>query len=177
MVYHKILTIVCVIYNRDLVIYPFYICQFASANLQVPIHPHPRPATTSLFSMSVSLFLFRRQVHLCHILDCTSKCSILLTDLYGKWEQECGDEIGERRAEAGPGSEGLGYEKASQEAHKAEEGSCRAQLGSRQATLDYIQKNLVWISHIWDSSKLAIVSEMYIHFSIILTNGSKQRYR
>ena len=33
-----------------------------------PTH-HPPLATTSLISMSMSLFLFHRQIHLCHILD------------------------------------------------------------------------------------------------------------
>ena len=35
----------------------------------LPLLPAPSPlATTGLFSMSVSLFLFCRQVHLCHML-------------------------------------------------------------------------------------------------------------
>ena len=41
---------------------------------QVPVRPSPPPlATTSLFSVSVSLFLFQREVHVCRILDCTFK--------------------------------------------------------------------------------------------------------
>ena len=35
----------------------------------IPLPPPPPLATTGLFSMSVSLCLFCRQVHLCHILD------------------------------------------------------------------------------------------------------------
>ena len=44
--------------------------QTPSPSLSLP--PSPL-ATTSLFSMSVSLFLFCRQVHLCHILGSTHK--------------------------------------------------------------------------------------------------------
>ena len=41
-----------------------------------PSHSFPRPsAAASLFSVSVSLFLFWRQVRFCRILDSTSKCS------------------------------------------------------------------------------------------------------
>ena len=50
--------------------------QFASTNPKLPVHPtlSPSPlATQSLFSMSVSLFLFCRQVHLCCILDSTNR--------------------------------------------------------------------------------------------------------
>ena len=48
-------------------------------HLITPISPSFPPlsfsslATTSLFSLSVSLFLFHRYVHLCHILDSTFK--------------------------------------------------------------------------------------------------------
>ena len=43
-------------------------------NSQSIPHPPPSPlAITSLFSMSVSLFLFCRQIHLHHILDSTYK--------------------------------------------------------------------------------------------------------
>ena len=41
-----------------------------SQSFPPPLTPPPL-ATTSLFSMSVSLFLFCRYVHLCHILDST----------------------------------------------------------------------------------------------------------
>ena len=39
----------------------------------IPLPPPSSLATTSLFSMSVSLFLFRGYVHLCRILDSTYK--------------------------------------------------------------------------------------------------------
>ena len=48
----------------------------ASTKPRLPIHlpPSPSPlATTSLFSVSGSLFLFCRWVRVCHILDSTSK--------------------------------------------------------------------------------------------------------
>ena len=47
----------------------------AFANPRLPILPSPYPslATTSPFSISVSLFLFCRYVDLCHILDSTCK--------------------------------------------------------------------------------------------------------
>ena len=62
----------------------------------IPLPPSPALATTSLCSMSVSLFLFCRHVHLCHILESTCKlyhmvfflfqlflfvCKFLLSDL------------------------------------------------------------------------------------------------
>ena len=59
-VYHRILNTVPA---KDFVVYPFYIYQFASANPKLPIQPLPTPsllATTSLFSVSVILFLFHR---------------------------------------------------------------------------------------------------------------------
>ena len=63
MVYHRILNIVPCAIQWDLVVYPFSL-YFASANLILPIHPSTTPlsplAATSLFSMSVSLFLLRR---------------------------------------------------------------------------------------------------------------------
>ena len=43
-------------------------------NTEVPSIPLPSPlATTSLFSLSVSFFLFHNYIHLCHILDSTYK--------------------------------------------------------------------------------------------------------
>ena len=39
----------------------------------IPLPPPTTLATTSLFSISVILFLIYRQVHLCHILDSTYK--------------------------------------------------------------------------------------------------------
>ena len=42
-------------------------------NYQSFLPPPSSLATTSLFSMSVSQFLFCRYVHLCHILDSTYK--------------------------------------------------------------------------------------------------------
>ena len=64
MVYHRILNIVpCTIV--DLIVHPFYIYQFASANPKLPIHPSPTPlplTTTWLFSMSMILFLFHRYI-------------------------------------------------------------------------------------------------------------------
>ena len=42
--------------------------QFASTSPKLPVHPASSPlATTSLFSMSVSLLLFCREVHVCPI--------------------------------------------------------------------------------------------------------------
>ena len=60
----------------DLIAYLFQMQQFASINPKLPVHPTPSLlplTTTSLFSMSMSLFLFCRQVHLCHILDSRQK--------------------------------------------------------------------------------------------------------
>ena len=48
------------------------ICPSQTPNPSLPHAPSPL-ATTSPFSMSVSLFLFCRWVHLCHILDSTYK--------------------------------------------------------------------------------------------------------
>ena len=57
--------------QEDLV-YPSYIYKFASVNPQFPILPSPHLpsalASMSLFSMSVSLFLLCRSVHLFFIL-------------------------------------------------------------------------------------------------------------
>ena len=61
-----------VLYSRELLslfIHPIY--EFAFANPS-PCAPSPL-ATASLFSKSVSLFMFCRYVHLCHILDSTYK--------------------------------------------------------------------------------------------------------
>ena len=72
------------------VVYPFYICQLASANPTLPI-PALLPsslAVTSLFS--VSMILFHRYVHLCHILDPTSKWyGICLSDLLRLFPVAC----------------------------------------------------------------------------------------
>ena len=54
--------------QQDLVLYLFYAYSFASANPKLPIRPS-HPATTSLFSVSVSLVLFQRYIRLCHHLD------------------------------------------------------------------------------------------------------------
>ena len=62
MVYYRILNIVFCVTQKDLVCL-FSMYYFASANLKLPLHPCPTPsplATTSLYSMSVSLFLFCR---------------------------------------------------------------------------------------------------------------------
>ena len=66
MVYHMIL-------NISIVPYAININQFESANPKLPIFPSPSQplthplVTKSLLSMSVSLSLFHRYVHLCHI--------------------------------------------------------------------------------------------------------------
>ena len=76
MLHHKWLDIVPSALWQDLIAYPLQRQQFASMNPRLPVHPTPSPsplATTSLFSMSVSLFLFYKQVHLCYILDTTYK--------------------------------------------------------------------------------------------------------
>ena len=63
MVYHRRLNIVPCAIQCDLVIYPFYLYYIAPGNPK-STHSHslPPPATTKLFSMSVSLFLFCRYV-------------------------------------------------------------------------------------------------------------------
>ena len=72
-VYHGILNIVPCALQQDLVIHP----SFISLHLLIPnsqsFPPPPASplATTSLISMSVSLFPFCRQVHLCPTLDST----------------------------------------------------------------------------------------------------------
>ena len=48
------------------------ICWSHTPNLSL-LHPLSPLVTISLFSMSVSLFLFRKKVHLCRILDSTYK--------------------------------------------------------------------------------------------------------
>ena len=61
MVYHRILNIMPCAVPWDLIVYRFYIKKLISSSPDLPLHlspiPHPL-ATTSLFSMSVSLFLF-----------------------------------------------------------------------------------------------------------------------
>ena len=59
-IYYRMLNMVPCAIQQDLFC-PFYILQFASANLRLPVHPSPLPlATLSLFSLSVNLFLFCR---------------------------------------------------------------------------------------------------------------------
>ena len=75
-VYPRMLNIVPVLYSRALL--PIHsICnsmQLPAPNFQLIPLQSPYPLTaTSLFSVSESLFLLCRQVHLCHILDCTYK--------------------------------------------------------------------------------------------------------
>lgn len=73
MVCHRRLNTIPWAVQWDLV-YPSCISLFASANPRLPALAHPSPsATTALLSTSVSLFLFCRYVHLCHILDSTCK--------------------------------------------------------------------------------------------------------
>ena len=53
-----------------------YICMYlVSTNPKLPIYPHPAYplVTVKLFSMSVSLFLFHKQVYLYHFLESTYK--------------------------------------------------------------------------------------------------------
>jgi len=60
--------------QQDLIAYPLHMQQFASTNPKLPVHPtlSPSPsASTGLFSMSLSLFLFCREVSLHHILAST----------------------------------------------------------------------------------------------------------
>ena len=55
--------------QQDLIAYPLQMQQFTS---KLPVHPTTSPspwANTSLFSMSMTLFLFCRQFIWCHILD------------------------------------------------------------------------------------------------------------
>ena len=73
MVYHKILNIVpCAISRTLLFIHSIY----NSLHLLIPnsqSFPSSILGNHSLFSVSVSLFLFHRYVHLCHISDSTYK--------------------------------------------------------------------------------------------------------
>ena len=74
MVYQRILNVVpCAIQWTLLFIHPVY----TDLHLLIPnsqsFLPHPSLATTSPFSMSMSLFLFPRYVHLCQILDSIHK--------------------------------------------------------------------------------------------------------
>ena len=75
MVYHRILNIVPCAIQQDLVGYPTNKALYNSLHLLTPASQsflcNPFLATTSLFSMSVSLFLFHREVHLYYILDST----------------------------------------------------------------------------------------------------------
>ena len=67
------------------IVYPFVYSQFASANPKLPILPSLTCplGNPSLFSMSVSLFLFHREVHLCHISDSIDKwCHIVFVFLF-----------------------------------------------------------------------------------------------
>ena len=75
-VYHRIIQFP-VLYSRTLLfIHPIYnsLPLLIPDSQSFPPTPSSPLATTSLFSMSVSLFLFCRQVHLCHISDSTYKC-------------------------------------------------------------------------------------------------------
>ena len=75
MLHHKGLGRVPRALQQDLTAYPLQMKSFASTNPKLPVHPTlslSSLAATSLFSMSMSLFLFCRKVHLCHILD--SRC-------------------------------------------------------------------------------------------------------
>ena len=66
----KCLHIVPCAIQQKLIAYPLQTQQFASTNLTLPVllTPFPFPlATISLFSMSLSFFLFCSQVHLCCI--------------------------------------------------------------------------------------------------------------
>ena len=79
MVYPRRLGIGPCAMQQDLIAYLLQMQQFTSANPKLPIHPILSPlATISLFSMSVSLFLFYRQVHLCHVLDSIYKISDII---------------------------------------------------------------------------------------------------
>ena len=53
MVYHRILNIVPCAIQSDLVVYPFYIYQFSSANPNLTLHPSP------------SLFLLGNRILFC----------------------------------------------------------------------------------------------------------------
>ena len=81
MAYRRISTAVAVLHSRALLsIHPVYdslhllmLQMLASAKLLLQPCPSSHLATTSLFFMSVSLFLFCRYVHLCPVLDSTCK--------------------------------------------------------------------------------------------------------
>ena len=77
----KILNMVPCAIQQDLVVYPFYIQQFLSANPKLLIYPPPHLSplvTISLFSVFMSLFLFCKYVHLYHFLD--SAIQVILYD-------------------------------------------------------------------------------------------------
>lgn len=68
MVYPKRLDVVPWAVQQDLRAYPLQMQEFASTNPKLPFRPTPSPfplATTRLFSVSMRLLLFCRQVHLC----------------------------------------------------------------------------------------------------------------
>jgi len=72
MVYPKRLDIVPCTVQYNLIAYPFQMWKFAYANTKLLVYLTPSPiplSNTILFSMSASLFLFCRQVHLCCILS------------------------------------------------------------------------------------------------------------
>ena len=77
MVYYRILNINPHAVQWDLIV--THRPTYNSLHLLIPNSPFlPRPtpsplAATSLLSVSVSLFLFRKKVHLCHISDSTYK--------------------------------------------------------------------------------------------------------
>ena len=78
LVYHRMLNLVPCAVQEDLIVYPSYTRQFASANPKLSTHPFPTPASrppwqSQVCSLHLSLFLFPRSVHLCHILASTHK--------------------------------------------------------------------------------------------------------
>ena len=87
MVYHRILNIVPCAIQQDLVGYPTNKALYNSLHLLTPASQsflcNPFLATTSLFSMSVSLFLFHRYVHLCHSSDFTYKWYHMVFSILG----------------------------------------------------------------------------------------------
>ena len=90
MVYHRILNIFLVMYSRTLLfIHSIYNnLHLLPPNLPLHYSPTPSPlanqfAITNLFSTSVSLFLFCRSIHLCHISDFVYKCYRVLSVSFG----------------------------------------------------------------------------------------------
>ena len=83
MVYHRMLNIVpCALQSLFIHLYIANLLLLIPNSQSFPPSPCPL-GNSSLFSMSVSLFLFHREVHLCHISDSIDKwCHIVFVFLF-----------------------------------------------------------------------------------------------